>query len=223
MTSSIVHKTWMALTGLFLVLFLVVHMLGNLQLFLPEASARTSFNAYSATLTSNIVIKVAGWVTYASVAGHVVVSVLLARRNRQGRRHPYAVEQASASSPWYARSMGWLGIVTLCFLVWHMQAFWYRYHWGPVGLDAQGNKDLYAVVVTAFCEPWIVTVYVVCMVVLGFHLQHGLPASFRSLGLFGARAHTIADRWGRRLAWGIAVPFAVMPIYVYVAFGGQPP
>lgn len=222
MTSSILLKAWMGLTGLFLVLFVLVHMAGNLQLFLPEDFARPSFNAYSQLLTSSIVIKVAGWLTYGAVVSHVVVSAVLARRHR-AIRTDYALEQSGTSSPWYARSMGWLGIITGAFLVLHMQTFWYRYHWGEIGVDAAGNKDLYTVVVTAFCEPWIVLVYVVSMLALGFHLQHGIAASLRSLGVFSGRITRLAPRAAAWCAWIVAGTFAAMPIYVYVAFGGQAP
>jgi len=119
--------------------------------------------------------------------------------------------------------MGWLGLITLVFLVWHMQSFWYRYHWGPIGFDANGNKDLYTVVVASFCEPWVVAIYVACMIALGFHLQHGLAASLRSLGLFSRKLDDVATRWAAPLAWGIAGPFALMPLYVFAVFGGQAP
>lgn len=222
MTASILLKAWMALSGLFLVAFLVVHWAGNLQLFLPEALARPSFNAYSQTLTASIFIKVAGWLTYAAIALHAVVSGVLARRHRDVRV-AYALERPGTSSPWYSRSMGWLGVITLLFLVLHMQSFWYRYHWGEIGLDANGNKDLYAVVVTAFCEPWIVLVYVVSMLALGFHLQHGIAASHRSLGIFSPRLTHGAPKVAAWIAWTIAGTFAAMPVYLYLAFGGQPP
>ncbi len=223
MTSSIVLKAWMGLTGLFLVLFLVVHLLGNLQLFLPQDVARPSFNAYSQLLTSSIPIKIAGWLTYASVVLHVVLSAWLASRHRHARPRPYAPERHGPSSPWYSRSMGWLGVVTLVFLVLHMQSFWYRYHWGEIGTDPDGNKDLYAVVITAFREPWIVVVYVASMVALGFHLQHGVAAALRSLGVFNARITRAAPRASAWLAWILAGGFAAMPIYVFLMFGGQAP
>ncbi|MGH1346300.1 MAG: succinate dehydrogenase cytochrome b subunit [Nannocystales bacterium] len=221
MRSSILLKAWMGLTGLFLALFVLVHMVGNLQLFLPQHLARASFNAYSQALSSNVVIKIAGWLTYAAVLTHAVVSAVLARRNRASR--PYAQEQPGTSSPWYARSMGWLGAVTLAFLVLHMHAFWYRYHWGEIGLDERGNKDLYTVVVTSFQEPWIVLVYVGSMVALGFHLQHGIAAALRSLGVFSDRITALAPRVSAWFAWSVAGAFATMPIYVYIAFGSQAP
>ena len=222
MSASILLKAWMGLTGLFLALFVLVHMAGNLQLFLPEDIARPSFNAYSDALSSSIVIKVAGWLTYAAVLVHAVISAVLTRRHRASRS-AYATERPATSSPWYARSMGWLGVLILGFLVLHMQAFWYRYHWGEIGLDAAGHKDLYTVVVAAFCEPWIVLVYVVSMLALGFHLQHGVAASLRSLGVFSRRITRLAPRAAAWFAWIVAGTFAAMPIYVYVAFGGQAP
>jgi len=218
MTSSIVHKVWMAVTGLFLVVFLAVHMAGNLQLFLPESSARPAFNGYSALLTSNPFIKVAGWLTYLSVVVHTVLAARVSVRNRRARRRGYAIR--ATSSPWYTRSMGWLGTVVLLFLVWHLQMFWYRYHWGPIGLDAEGNKDLYAVVVASFAQPGIVALYVVCMVALGFHLQHGVAAAVRSVGVFGAGASRWAERGAVWIAWGLVIPFALMPVYVYLTAGG---
>jgi len=152
----------------------------------------------------------------------VLVSIVLARRHR-GVREPYALSRPGESSPWYARSMGWLGTITLVFLVVHMQSFWYRYHWGDIGLDVAGNKDLYAVVVAAFCEPWIVLLYVFSMLALGFHLQHGIAASLRSLGVFSAHITRIAPRVAAWFAWGVAGAFAAMPLYVYVAFAGKAP
>lgn len=222
MTGTILLKAWMGLTGLFLVFFVAVHMAGNLQLFLPPDIARLSFNAYSHALSSSPVIKVASWLTYGAVVVHAVIAGVLTRRHRTPRT-PYALERPATSSPWYARSMGWLGLVTLAFLVLHMQAFWYRYHWGEIGIDARGHKDLYTVVVTAFCEPWLVLVYVVSMLALGFHLQHGIAAALRSLGAFSGRVTRVAPRAGAWVAWTVAGAFALMPIYVYVSFGGRAP
>ncbi|MEX1363388.1 MAG: succinate dehydrogenase, partial [Nannocystaceae bacterium] len=101
MGSSILLKAWMGLTGLFLVLFVLVHLGGNLQLFLPEAVARPSFNAYSQALTSSLVIRVAGWLTYGAIVVHAVIAAVLARRHR-GVRAAYVLERPGTSSPWYA-------------------------------------------------------------------------------------------------------------------------
>lgn len=216
MPNAIILKAWMALTGLFLSLFLVVHVLGNLQLFLPAELAQTSFNAYSKLLVSNPVIKIAGWITYASVVAHVFVAAWLFRRNARARPIAYQRETPQRSSPWYARSMGALGLVVLVFLAVHMKAFWYAYHFAALDLDVQGNRDLYGVVVSDFSRPGIVMFYVASMLALGFHVQHGLAAGLRSLGLYHPGAARLAVRGSAWLAWGICGAFAAMPLFIYL-------
>lgn len=207
----------MALTGGFLVVFLLVHCLGNLQLFLPEPLARPAFNAYANALGGSFVIKVASVLTYGSIVAHVIVAALLDWRHR-GLRRTYAQPPPGRGS---TRSMSALGSVTLVFLVVHMQTFWYRFHFGEIRLDAAGNKDLYGVVQVAFSQPWLVAVHTLSMVALGFHLQQGLPAAVRSLGLYGERLNAAAARISPFLAWTLAACFGAMPVYVFLS-GGQP-
>jgi len=218
---GILLKVCMALTGLFLMAFLLVHWAGNLQLFLPEQLARPSFNTYAHVLTSSVVTKAAGWATYASLVAHAVVSGVLAWRHRSVRK-PYGLERPASSSPWYSRSMGWLGVLILVFVVLHMDAFWYRYHWGEVGVDADGHKDLYTVVVATFREPLLVVFYVVSMVALGFHLRHGLAAALGSVGVFSKRIGAAAPRVANVVAWTLAGGFASMPVYIFLVHGGTP-
>ena len=216
MTSSITSKLWMAATGLFLCLFLAVHLFGNLQLFLPRAQAQEQFNFYSHLLSSNPLVKVAGLVTYASFLAHAVLSLLITRRNRGARSVQYACNRPQASSSWYARNMGILGTLILVFLVIHMKTFWYTYHWGEVGLDAAGRKDLYSVVLAAFSREWYVALYVVAMAAMGFHLLHGFESAFRTFGFQPRRFARLAGRLGEAFAIGVSALFAAIPIYVYL-------
>lgn len=213
--SAVILKAWMALTGLFLILFLVVHVLGNTQLFLPSEAARSSFNAYSFALVSNPLIRLAGWLTYGSVVLHVILSVVLTRRNHKARAMGYQREAQGANSRWYSRWMGALGGILLVFLVVHMWAFWFPYHYAALGLDPHGHKDLYTVVRAEFTKPGVVIFYVVSMVAVGFHVQHGFVAGLRSVGLYGPGAAHLARRIAAWLAWGIAGVFAAMPLYMY--------
>ncbi|MEM1023693.1 MAG: succinate dehydrogenase [Myxococcota bacterium] len=214
MKHTILLKVWMSLSGLYLIIFLVVHLLGNLQLFLPTETARIWFNGYSAVLTKNPLIKVAGVLTYLSVLIHALTSWLLTKRNRSARA--YAAEAANASSSWYSRRMGVLGLLLLVFLVFHMWDFWVPYQFGPIDLDVDGRKDLYAVVLASFSRPWVVAGYMLCMVALGYHLQHGFTAAFRSLGVHGARGGRILRGSAPLLAWIIAGGFAVMPLFTFL-------
>lgn len=207
----------MALTGGFLVVFLLVHCLGNLQLFLPESLARASFNAYAGALGGSVVIKVASALTYGSILVHAVIAARLEWQHRDARR-----SASRSQTPWYARSMAVLGSVTLVFLVVHMQTFWYRFHFGELGLDAAGNKDLYGVVRVAFAQPGLVAVHTLSMIALGFHLQQGLPAAVRSLGIYGTRVNARVARAAPAFAWGLAGCFAAMPLYIFFFVGGRP-
>ena len=210
--SQIALKLWVAVTGLFLVLFLTVHVLGNLQLFLPASIAQTSYNAYSEALSHNPIIQVAALVTYTSIIVHAAVSLTLSLRNRAKRA--YVVEHANESSPWYARKMELLGAILLGFLGLHMWSFWKPFKFGPIALDTDGKKDLYGLVSQSFSQPIVVIVYVLSMLALGFHLQHGLSAAFRSLGLYHARADGLIRRVAPTLAWTFAGLFAAMPLYL---------
>ncbi len=216
MTSSIGSKLWMAATGLFLCLFLVIHLFGNLQLFLPRPQAQLRFNFYSHLLSSNPLIKIAGFLTYASILGHALLSLVITRRNRAARSLAYACHRPGASSTWYSRHMGLLGTLILVFLVIHMKTFWYTYHWGEVGIDADGHRDLYAVVLAAFSREWYVALYVVAMAALGYHLLHGFEGAFRTFGFQPRRFASLARRLGDAFAIVVSTLFAAIPIYIYL-------
>ncbi len=118
----------MALTGLFLCLFLVIHLTGNLQLLIQDDGYK--FNSYAKLMTSNPLIKVASYVTYLAILFHAFKGLWLAAKNRGARKRGYRVNAGSANSTWMSRSMGVLGTVILVFIVIHMQQFWYQYKFG---------------------------------------------------------------------------------------------
>ncbi len=114
----------MALTGLFLCLFLVIHLTGNFQLLLNDSGYQ--FNTYAKFMTSNPLIKVAGYITYLSILFHAFKGLHLAYKNSQARKRGYR-KSSGATSTWMSRSMGLLGTIILVFIVIHMQQFWYQY------------------------------------------------------------------------------------------------
>lgn len=215
--SSIAYKTVMALSGLFLCLFLTIHLLGNLALFFPESEARTTFNAYADFLTHLPPIKVAAYLTYFAVLLHAAFALTLSIRNRETAGQRYAYKGSVDTARWYTRWMGVLGAILLLFIIIHMWDFWYPYKYDKnVALDANGNKDLYGIVETSFASLTCVVFYAVAMVALGVHLYQGLHNGLRSLGLY----HERYSAWGRRLskvfAIIVSVVFALMPIYIYL-------
>ncbi|APZ94932.1 succinate dehydrogenase cytochrome b subunit [Fuerstiella marisgermanici] len=216
MLSSVARKNLMALTGFFLCIFLVIHLLGNIQLFLPMPDAQLKFNWYAEFLSKLFVIKAAAYVTYFCVIAHSIVAVGLAITNRKSAGDRYVGKDPEASSPWHSRMMGILGAIILLFLIVHMMDFWYPYKFGnSVGQDPEGNRDLYTVVAVACRRWWYVGFYTVSVCALGFHLHHGVYSGFRSLGLY----HPGYARWVKwfSLAFAIVITFgfAAMPIYLF--------
>ena len=208
-------KLLMALTGSFLVLFLIGHLAGNLQLLADnqQNAARLQFNEYARFMTTHPAIRALSLLTYLSVLLHVLYAVVLTFYNRRARPHAY--KKTTSQSSWASRNMGLLGFFLLIFLVIHLRGFWYEMHWGEIGRDTNGNKDLYAVVAAAYTQIWYVLLYVASMIFLGYHLCHGFVSAFRTFGLGHAgllRAVRIAG-----LVFSIVVPFlfALIPIILY--------
>lgn len=123
--SSLAKKYWMALTGLFLCLFLVGHLIGNLQLIYSDA---LHFNQYALFMTTNPAIKVLSYVTYISIIFHAIDGILLTVQNKKARPVGYVMNNPSKNTIWASRNMAVLGTVILVFIVTHMVSFWGRMH-----------------------------------------------------------------------------------------------
>lgn len=211
--SSIGKKYWMALTGLFLCLFLVGHLAGNLQLIV---GTQEGFNEYAKFMTSNPAVKLLSYLTYASILLHAIDGIMLASQNRKARPVKYVKEKGSANSSWSSRSMALLGIITLFFIVIHMKSFWYEMHFGNLPMDSAGNKDLWTITVTAFQELWYVALYVVAMIALGFHLSHGFSSAFQSLGLRTGKYVDLMNKAGMGFSVVVCALFAIIPVYIFI-------
>jgi succinate dehydrogenase / fumarate reductase cytochrome b subunit len=122
--SSLAKKYWMAVTGLFLCLFLVGHLLGNLQLFAGGEEGKRAFNEYAYFMAHNPLIKVASYLTYISILFHAIDGLLLAVQNAKARPVKYASNNAAANSSWASRKMALLGSIILIFICTHMVNFW---------------------------------------------------------------------------------------------------
>jgi len=126
LSSSIGKKLIMSLTGLFLCTFLVVHMVGNLQLF--KADDGLAFNTYAVLMTTNPFIKTVSYGLYALILIHAIDGFYLTYVNRKARSRNYA--KVNNQSTWASRNMGILGTVLLVYLVVHMGDFWFKYKFG---------------------------------------------------------------------------------------------
>lgn len=142
--SSLAKKYWMALTGLFLCLFLAGHLVGNLQLIFSDA---LHFNQYALFMTSNPAVKLLSYLTYISILFHAIDGIMLTVQNRAARPIGYAKNNAAANSAWASRNMAVLGTLILVFIVTHMVNFWAVMHFDEkmplqtVSIDMQGQKQ----------------------------------------------------------------------------------
>ncbi len=212
--NTLIRKIIMAATGLFLCFFLLIHFLGNMQLFMSPEEAQKSFNSYSSFLTGNILVKVVSYVLYLSIIAHAIYALIISLKNKNSGAK-YSLDKRGRSSKWYSRNMGVLGTVILLFLVLHFQNFWYVYKFGQIGVDSWGHKDLYTVVVTAFQQSWIVIIYVLSMIALAYHLIHGLSSAIRTIGVFNPKFVRWINTITTIYSIVISIGFAMMPIYIY--------
>jgi succinate dehydrogenase / fumarate reductase cytochrome b subunit len=123
--SSLAKKYWMALTGLFLCLFLAGHLAGNLQLIFSDAS---HFNQYALFMTSNPAVKILSYLTYISILFHAVDGFMLTYQNVKARPIGYAKNNPSKNSSFSSRNMAVLGTIILVFIITHMVNFWAVMH-----------------------------------------------------------------------------------------------
>ena len=216
MSSTLGRKLLMALTGLFLVIFLVVHLSGNLQLLLDDEGR--AFNVYAKFMTTNPLIKSTSYILYATFLIHIIWAIILTVHNKKSRPIGYAKTNASSNSAWSSRNMGLLGTIIFIFLVIHLKNFWAEMHWGgiqTVSYEGEQYKDLYAVVDKTFSMSWYVILYVLAMMGLMFHLYHGFASAFQTLGLNHVKYNKLIKVVGTAFAIIVPAMFAAIPVIIY--------
>lgn len=209
--SSIGNKFLVAITGLFLILFLVVHLLGNLLLLINEHPGE-QFNAYSEVMGTNILIKVIAWILYISILAHTYKGISIWWKNRKARGNlKYAVKSSSDSS-WASRNMALLGTLIFFFIAIHMGQFWYWFKF----TDMAEQMSHFEIVRETFQQPWVVIVYVLGCIALAWHLTHGFQSAFQTLGLRRGKYNQLIRGLG--MAFSIVVPllFALIPILMHL-------
>ena len=218
LTSSIGRKVIMSLTGLFLILFLVIHLAGNLQLLNDDRGE--SFNLYSNFMAHNPLIQFVSKGNFFFILLHAFVSYTLYIKNKRARPIGYKVSGGSANSSWSSRSMSLLGTLILIFLLIHLKGFWYEFKFGDqiqwTEIDGVAMHNAYIWVADAYANPLISAFYIISMIVLGFHLWHGFSSAFQSLGLNHVKYNGLINVIGRIYAVAIPALYAIIPILLYL-------
>jgi succinate dehydrogenase / fumarate reductase cytochrome b subunit len=205
--ASVGKKAVMAVSGLLLYGFVILHLIGNLQVFLgPE-----KLNAYARALRG-----LGGllWLARAGLAiavlAHIAAAFQLWRANRAARPQPYRSLRAIEST-YASRTMALSGPLLAAFIVYHLMHLTF----GNAHPSFNHELDVYRNIVTGFSHPPAATAYIVAMLLLGLHLQHGVWSVFQSLGV----SHPRLTPWLRRLAsasaafivaGNISIPLAVL-------------
>lgn len=216
-SSTIGRKLVMSITGLFLCSFLVVHLIGNLQLFNDDGGQ--AFNIYSEFMGHNMVIRAMEIVLLLGFVFHIWDAVAITRRNQSARQVKYAYNRPQDNSNWSSRNMGLLGTVILVFLLIHLYNFFLPTKTGSlqqVLIDGELVDDLHSHVVLAFQNPLYVLLYVISMVALAYHLIHGFQSAFQTLGLNHKKYSPFIRSFGYIFSILVCLGFASMPVYFFL-------
>ncbi len=204
----------MGLTGLFLITFLLVHCFVNAHIFYMDGGVR--FNEAAEFMGTNTLIRIMEYVLFIGIIIHIVQALILTLENRKARPIKYAVNNPSANSKWYSRSMGLLGTLILLFLIIHLKHFWVVSRF--TDHITSGEETLFDEMKEVFENPLVVVVYILGVLSLGYHLLHGFHSAFQTLGLNNKKYSPIIKKAGMAFSIIISVVFAAMPLSMYLGW-----
>lgn len=223
----------MGLTGLFLVVFLIEHLVGNLLLLVgPKA-----YNEYAEFMGHNIFIRISEFVLFGGLIFHIVDGLMLKMQNKKARPVGYAVSAGTKNASWFSKNMAVTGVILLIFLILHLISFFLKarfnvdisfgvdpskYQGGVfVGNEAYGlmpetDFSLWHKSAMLFSIPWYSILYIVSMVVVGMHLAHGFQSAFQTLGINHPKYSPIIKALGYGYAVLVPAGFAAIPLYFLI-------
>jgi len=208
--SSISKKIIMALAGLFLIVFLLVHLTINLMLLINDGGLL--YSKAVKFMTSNIIIKIFEIFLFGGFILHILIGIILQIKNWFSRPVGYHVMNKSKTS-FFSRYMIWTGLVVFIFLIIHFMNF-YFVKLGIVEPPAgMGVHDFYSMAILLFSNKIYSFIYIILLVLLGFHLNHAFESAFQTLG-FNHNRYTpalkvIATIYSVIVAGG----FIMIPVY----------
>ncbi|MDM1296729.1 succinate dehydrogenase cytochrome b subunit [Sphingobacterium sp. N143] len=210
-TSSLGRKFTMALSGLFLISFLLVHMSVNALIFYNDGGVTFTIGAHF--MATNPVIRTLEIVLIAGFVLHIVQGLLLWKKNRDARPIKYAYPLATPKIKWYSKSMTLLGTLLLLFLVIHTSNFWIPNRIHQFRYDEE--LPLYDLMLEKFSNPFEVLVYLFGCVSLFWHLLHGFTSAFTSLGISHRRYNGFIKWMGTSFSVIVPLVLFLMPLSIY--------
>lgn len=205
-SSSLGKKLLMAITGLFLISFLLIHCTINALIFLQDGGE--TFNAAAEFMATNPIIRTMEIVLFLGLIVHIVDGLRLHFENKSKRPVAYAVVDGK-NSTWYSRSMGLLGTLLLLFLVMHLSHFWFN---ARIVGSIPEEITMFNKMKEVFASPIPVIVYVIGCGSLAYHLMHGFQSAFQSIGWNHPKYTPAIKCIGNIYAILVSIIFAAMPI-----------
>ena len=207
--SSIVRKFIMALSGLFLIIFLITHLVINS---LTLASSKDLFNEAAHFMATNPIIYVMQYVLALGFIIHIGMGIKLTIQNKRARSQEYVYNKMSKNTDLSSRSMIVSGGLVIVFLALHLRDYFYQMKF--VGLP-EGTTD-YDLVVNLFTNPYYTAVYVIAFIVLGVHLNHGFKSAFQSMGANHKKYNPLIKIVSTGYSIVIALGFSTIAIFHFI-------
>lgn len=215
-TTTIAQKIMVALTGILMILFIIAHLLGNLEIF----SGQDALNQYAALLkTFPKAVWAARLGLLAAITTHVWLTIKLTLKNREAKNIKYA-HQHYRKTTLSSRIMMLSGLTILCFIVYHLAHFTLLVTNPEYSdlVDFEGRHDVYSMVIAGFSNPVISLFYVVAQVLLAFHISHGISSCFRTLGVSDEKVFALIKKAGNLFAVVIAALYISIPASVLLGY-----
>lgn len=213
LSASIGRKYAMAISAMFLLLYLIIHLSVNLLSFFGEYGP---FNEASYFMGYNWIVQyVLQPVLIFAIFYHFIMGFILERRNRAARPIKYEVYDGKSTASWMSRNMIYSGLVILAFLVLHMSDFFFHemeYKYIEVK-DPTNITRFWPELHAKFSELWRVVFYVICFVLLGLHLGHGFQSSFQSIGMRHPQYYPLVKKIG--VWYSILIPLGFISIAIF--------
>jgi len=214
--SSVGKKIIVGLTALILILYVLGHLVGNLQIYIGQGR----INAYAKFLHDlGPILWVIRVFLLAAFVTHIVATIQLAQENRLAKPQKYAVAYYQRSTI-ASRTMLVSGLIVLCFVIYHIMQFTLlvtdpRYHELH---DSAGRHDVYRMLILGFSHPLVSLFYVLALFLLTAHLTHGFASVVQTLGINNRKLTHFVSIGGQTLAWLVFAGYVSIPFAILLGF-----
>ena len=200
--SSVGKKLMMAVTGLFFCVFLVLHLAGNLTIYM----GKDAFNSYAQHLHSlGPLLTLAEWGLLIFAVTHISTGLLLFYQNFKARPTRYAVNKRAGGRTLGSATMPYTGVILLLFVIYHL----FNFHF----VD-KTHTTIFQIVSNAFAQPSYVLIYTFAMIIAAVHVSHGFWSAFQTLGANHPKYTPLLRGLSLVFSLIVGIGFGFIPVYV---------